>query len=153
MRNNIEVSNYIDEEMILDIEPTSKEQALEMLIEVMRMSPKIKDINQFRQAIFSRENLMSTGIGYGLAIPHARLKSIDDFVIGILRCKEGINYESIDDKPVRIIFMIGASETQDKDYIRLLSKIMIRLKDKELLDKLLHVETSKDIYTLITETE
>lgn len=153
MRSNIEVSHYIDEKMILDTETISKEEALDILIEAMSKSDKIKDINQFRQAIFTRESLMSTGIGYGIAIPHARLKNIDDFVIGILRCKNGINYESIDDKPVRIIFMIGASDTQDKDYIRLLSKLMIRLKDKVMLGKLLEAENTKDIYNLIVETK
>ncbi len=153
MKNNIEVSNFIDEKMILDINKTSKEQALDMLIEAMSNSEKIKDIHQFRQAIFTRENLMSTGIGYGIAIPHARLKNIQDFVIGILRCKEGISYESIDDKPVKLIFMIGASESQDKDYIRLLSKIMIRLKDKELFEQILKVQNTSDIYKLIIETK
>ena len=153
MRNSIEVSCYLKEEMVLDIDFMSKEQALELLIDTIGKSPLIHDVNQFRQAIFTRESLMSTGIGYGIAIPHARLKSIDDFVIGVIRCKEGIPYESIDDKPVKIIFMIGASEKQDKDYIKLLSRLMIRLKDKHIINQLLEASSSKEIYRLITETK
>ena len=92
---------------------------------------------------------MSTGIGYEIAIPHARHKTVKDFVIAIGRKKEGLPYESIDDKPVKLIFMIGASDKQDKDYIRLLSRLVLRLKNPDFLEKVLKAQDPSEIYQLI----
>ena len=96
---------------------------------------------------------MSTGIGYGIAIPHARHKTVTDFVMVMGRKKEGLEYESIDDKPVKLIIMIGASDNQDKDYIKLLSRLMLRLKNKDFVKNILNADNSKEIYSLIKETK
>jgi len=84
-----------------------------------------------------------------LPIPHARHKTIDDFVMALGRKKDGLEYESIDDKPVKLIFMIGASDTQDKDYIRLLARLVLRLKNKIFVNKILAAEDPKEIYNFI----
>ena len=151
MIHNVEVSHFLEELRILDVGKVTKDEALEMMIESICTSPLVKDPKQFHQAIFARENLMSTGIGYGIAIPHIRSSTIDDFVICLLRCREGIDYESIDDIPVKLIFMIGASDHQDKDYLKLLSRLIIRLKDKSITQAILNAQDTKEIYKLITE--
>jgi len=96
---------------------------------------------------------MSTGIGYSIAVPHIRDASVQDFVIALGRKAEGLDYESIDNKPVKLIFMIGASDTQDKDYIRLLSRVVLRLKNKTFVKNLLEAETPEKIYTLIKDQD
>ena len=143
------ISNLVDATRIIDIKSNDKRGALKELLEIIYKDNLITDPKTFSKEIFKREKLMSTGIGYGIAIPHARHKSVKDFVIAIGRKCDGLEYESIDDKPVKLIFMIGASDTQDKDYIKVLSRLVLRLKNQEFVDKLLLAENSSEIYELI----
>ena len=149
MEKILKVSELINEDFIIDIENDNKQDALNELLEVICKNPRITDRKVFSKEIFKREELMSTGIGYQIAIPHARHKTVKDFVIAIGRKREGLEYESIDDKPVKLIFMIGASDKQDKDYIRLLSRLVLRLKNKEFVDKILAAENPTEIYQII----
>lgn len=146
---DIKVYKYLSPDRIIDIKADTKKEALEELIDVIAASPKISDKRKFAKKIFAREKLMSTGIGYGIAIPHIRDDSVNDFVIALGRKKEGLKYESIDMEPVRLIFMIGGNESQKKDYIRLLSKLTLRLKNKEFKNNLLTAETPAKIYQVI----
>lgn len=143
------ISNMVDETRIIDIQSNDKKGALNELLEIICEDDLITDPITFSKEIFKREKLMSTGIGYGIAIPHARHKTVQDFIIAIGRKREGLEYESIDDKPVKLIFMIGASDTQDKDYIKVLSRLVLRLKNQEFVNKMLSAENSSDIYKLI----
>ena len=149
MNNVLKISELINEDFIIDIKSDNKQDALSELLQVICRNPKITDCLIFKKEIFNREKLMSTGIGYEIAIPHARHKTIDDFVMALGRKKDGLEYESIDDKPVKLIFMIGASDTQDKDYIRLLARLVLRLKNKTFVNKILAAEDPKEIYHLI----
>ena len=143
------ISNMVNETQIIDIQSNDKKGALNELLEIICKNDLITDPIIFSKEIFKREKLMSTGIGYGIAIPHARHKTVKDFIIAIGRKREGLEYESIDDKPVKLIFMIGASDTQDKDYIKVLSRLVLRLKNQEFVNKILSAENSSDIYELI----
>ena len=145
----LKVSDLINEDFIIDLKSNNKEDTLNELLDVICKSEKITNSKIFRKEIFKREKLMSTGIGYEIAIPHARHKSVTDFVIALGRKKEGMEYASIDDKPVKLIFMIGASDKQDKDYIKLLSRIVLRLKNQEFVDKLLNAKDPAEMYDLI----
>ena len=145
----VKISNLVNETRIIDIQSNDKRGALKELLEIICKDDLITDSKIFSKEIFKREKLMSTGIGYGIAIPHARHKTVKDFVIAIGRKCDGLEYESIDDKPVKLIFMIGASDTQDKDYIKVLSRLVLRLKNQEFVDKLLLAENPSEIYELI----
>ncbi|HHE37602.1 MAG TPA: PTS sugar transporter subunit IIA [Candidatus Cloacimonetes bacterium] len=149
MESIFKISEMIDEKKIIDIKSDDKKSALNELLEIICKDEKITDEKIFRKEIFKREKLMSTGIGYGIAIPHARHKTVKDFVIALGRKKQGLEYESIDDKPVQLIFMIGASDNQDKDYIKVLSRLVLRLKNPEFVEKVLNAENSKEIYQII----
>ena len=139
----------MDPSRIIDIKSNTKDDALKELSEVICTSDKIKNKELFIKKIFEREKLMSTGIGYGIAVPHIRDKSVEDFVIAFGRKISGLEYDSIDNKPVKLVFMIGASDKQDKDYIRVLSKLVLRLKSKKFVKQLLNAKDSNEIYGLI----
>ncbi len=149
MNKIFKISNMVNETQIIDIQSNDKKGALNELLEIICKDDLITDPKTFSKEIFKREKLMSTGIGYGIAIPHARQKTVKDFVIAIGRKREGLEYESIDDKPVKLIFMIGASDKQDKDYIKVLSRLVLRLKNQKFVDKILSAENPSDIYELI----
>ncbi len=147
----IKISDILQPEYIIDIKSANKHGALQELLDTICQDDRISDEKAFRTAIFDREKLMSTGIGYGIAIPHARHSSVSGFVMAIGRKKDGIPYASIDDKPVKLIIMIGASDKQDKDYIRLLSRLMLRLKNQRLMRKILKTSDPADIYNIIKQ--
>ncbi|MBN2017568.1 MAG: PTS sugar transporter subunit IIA [Candidatus Cloacimonetes bacterium] len=149
MKNLIQIHKYLEPDRIIDIISDNKDEALKELSGIICNSELITDPKLFLKKIYDREKLMSTGIGYGIAVPHIRDKSIQDFVIALGRKVEGLEYESIDNKPVSLIFMIGASDTQDKDYIRLLSRLVLRLKNRSFVQKLLSAQSPQDMYSLI----
>jgi len=147
------ISQYISPERVIDLKGSTKDEALEELLRVTLKSDLVTDKNIIRNAIYAREKLMSTGMGYGIAIPHARHSSVRDFVIAVGRCKNGIPCDSIDDKPVTLFFMIVASDKQDKDYLRLLSRLVLKLKDSELLEKISLAENEQQLYEIIRDAE
>ena len=151
MAKLLNIVDYIAPERIIKLKSTEKKDALKELIDVIVTSDLVTDPKIFKKEIFNREKLMSTGIGYGIAIPHIRHKSVKDFVIAVGISKEGVKYQSIDDKPVHIIFMIGASDKQDKDYIKLLSRLVLRLKDKKFKEDLINAETPEEVYQIIKQ--
>lgn len=149
----LQISDFIDETRIKDLLADNKTDALNEMIDLISSSQNISDITAYKKAILKRESLMSTGIGLGLAIPHAKIPECKDFVIAIGRLKNGIEYDSLDSKPVNLIFMIGASDKQDKEYIRLLSRLVLRLKDKNVQKGLLKAKDTDEIYSIITSSK
>jgi fructose-specific phosphotransferase system IIA component len=149
MSKILNISDYISPERIIQIKSDDKKTALKELISVIVKSEQVTDSKVFEKEIFKREKLMSTGIGYGIAIPHIRHKSIKDFVIAVGISKKGVKYQSIDDQPVHLIFMIGASDKQDKDYIKLLSKLVLRLKDEDFKNQLINASSAEEVYNVI----
>lgn len=118
------------------LEVTTRDAALQSVLELMSSSPCIQDPLELSQAILRREALMSTGIGLGLAVPHVRLSTVSDLTMAVGISVAGIaDYPSLDDKPVHLIFLIAAHATQHTDYLRLLSLISSRAKalDGQLL--------------------
>jgi len=153
MAQLIGIYKYMDTSRIIDITSDNKNDALKELAKVIGTSEMVTDEELFLKKIYEREKLMSTGIGYGIAVPHIRDASVKDFVIALGRKVEGLDYESIDNKPVKLIFMIGASEIQDKDYIRLLSRLVLRLKNRNFVKKLLTASIPEEIYMLILDQD
>ena len=109
MKDIMHISKILQPDMIIDLQSVTKGDALDDLLDVITHSALITDKKKFRKAIKDREKLMSRGIGYGVVVPHARDKTVKDFVIAVDRSAQGVSYEWIDDKPVELIFMIGAS--------------------------------------------
>ncbi len=93
-----EINQFLKPDCVIDLGIVSKEEALMTLVETLCKSQKIENCHLVKQAIIARESLMSTGIGFGIAIPHARFDFLDHFIVGMARCKNGINYESMDKK-------------------------------------------------------
>lgn len=151
MNKNFQLYEFMSSQRIIDIKSDTKDEALREMVEVIAKSDEVSDREIFEKKIFDREKLMSTGIGLGIAVPHIRDDSISNFVIGVGRKKSGIEYGSIDNKPVKLIFMIGASHKQDKEYVRVLSRLVLRLKNKKFMNQLLKTDDPKNIYTLLKE--
>jgi PTS system nitrogen regulatory IIA component len=143
----ISLEKILSPQRILFEKETSKIQTLNRLVDTLAETPEIVDREELRKGIFHREELMSTGIGLGIAIPHVRLASIRDVVMAVAICPSGVKeYESLDNLPVQLVFMIAAGATQHAEHIKLLSFITSRLKNKILLDSLLGAADAEVFY-------
>ncbi len=150
---SLEICSYLRPERVLYLDSADKKQAMEQLLELLCRDDSILDPQKVRQAIWDREKSMSTGIGEGIAIPHARSKAVTDFVVAFALVKNGLDFEAIDGKPVKVIFMIVANDTQDKKYVRLLSRLMLRMKNTELIDQLLNCRDASELYRVLVESK
>ncbi len=119
----------------------NKTGILETLIDTAVSTGKIRDREGFRQAVLDRESLVSTGIGLGIAIPHSKLAGIQEFFIILGLCPRGIDWDSLDKKPVKAVFLIGGPADRQRDYLQILAKLTLFVKNEKRLSELF---TSQD---------
>jgi len=149
--SSIQAESLLSLHRILFLNHSSKRDALLALSENLAAAPQIKNGQELAVEILKREELMSTAIGCGIAIPHVRLSSVTDLVVsvGISRV-DIIGFHPMDDEPVRLVFMIAAAGNQHAYYLQTLSWFSARLKNKELRDSLLKAQTPQEVYNLLT---
>jgi len=136
---------------ILFLNHSSKRDALLTLAENLAAAPQVKNRQELAAEIIKREELMSTAIGCGIAIPHVRLSSVTDLVVSVGVSRTNIvDFSPLDDEPVRLVFMIAAAHNQHAYYLQTLSWFSTRLKNRELREALLKAQTEKQIYDLLT---
>jgi len=132
----------------------NKHDILERLIRIIDNEKLIHDVDVLRRAIFYREELMSTGIGLGVAVPHARIKGLDNFIISIGINKGGIkDYDSIDGIPVKIVIMIISGEKQHRGYLKLLAQIVDIIKKPMVIEELLSVSNAEEVIKILSGDE
>jgi len=136
-------------ERVVFFDTNQKAAALKTLCAALGTSPLIHNEAELEQAIFQREELMSTGIGSGVGVPHVRLDSVDDLImaLGIAR-KPLDDYSSLDEIPVQIVCMVAASGTQHPQYIRALSAISTRLKDETVRKALIGAKDAVSVFQI-----
>jgi len=131
---------------------SNKRDALLALSENLAASPQVKNRQELSTEIIKREELMSTAIGCGIAIPHVRLSSITDLVVSVGVSRTNIvDFCPLDDEPVRLVFMIAAAHNQHAYYLQTLSWFSTRLKNKKLRDSLLQAQTEQQVYELLVK--
>ena len=143
------IADLLTPERIVDLDTVQKSDALRTLTRLIARFSAIPDADLLLQRIIEREALMSTGIGIGIAVPHTRLDGITDFVIALGRSKTGIEYDALGGKPVHLIFMIIAPEISRSEYLKLLARITVRLKDRTFYDAIMTADLPTDIYNLL----
>ena len=141
------LSDLIKKENVVFLETIDMVDTIEVLTENAINNQKIKDKESFKSAVLEREELVSTGIGLGVALPHTKSKDIEEFFIVIGINKEGIDWDAIDRNPVGIVFLIGGPEAEDsqKEYLQIVSKLMLLIKNKERRISLLNSENAQEI--------
>ncbi len=132
------ISKYLDEQLVAFLEVAERNLAIEAIIAMLGKVGKLRDPEAFRSAILEREKIVSTGIGMGVAIPHAKLHGYNDFFIAIgIQEKKGIEWNALDGAPVHLIFMIGGPEKSQAEYLHILSDLTTAIKDSERRKKIL----------------
>ncbi len=145
-------ADYLDSRLVTFLDVSTQEEAIDALIDLSSREGKLQDIKGFRRAIFHREQLVSTGIGMGVAIPHAKMDDLSDFfiVIGIQK-KRGLDWNALDKVPVRLIFMIGGPEGKQNEYLQILSLLTSAIKDTELRKELLKAVSAEEVVSLFSD--
>ncbi len=143
----IKLEDLISKDNVLVLTEKCKEDVLNRLLLCLSDSPNVTDENAVSQAIFKREELMSTGIGLQIAVPHARVSAVTDITVGVALTEgELMDYDSIDSKPVRLVIMIIAREDQHKSHLQALSLLSNRLKCDVLRQRVLESKDANELY-------
>ncbi len=141
------LSDLIKKENVVFLDTPDMTDTIDILVENAIKNKKIKDKDSFKNAVLEREELVSTGIGLGVALPHTKSKDIEEFFMVVGINKEGIDWDAIDRNPVGIVFLIGGPETESsqKEYLQIVSKLMLLIKNKERRVMLLNSETAQEV--------
>lgn len=134
---------------IKKLKSKNKYKAIEELAHSFDGSGLTTNIDSVIKALEERESIMSTGIGYGIAIPHARLASIKNMIFAVGISKKGIEYDSIDNNPVHLVILVLAGEKQHKEYLRLLSSIMTVLKKEKVKERIIASESAEEVIEIL----
>ncbi|MBP5403051.1 MAG: PTS sugar transporter subunit IIA [Treponema sp.] len=147
---SVQIKNILSPDRIVYIKQSTKHDALVELAANLSTAPQVKFAQELETEILKREELMSTAIGRGIAIPHVRLSSITDLVMSVGICKNPIiDFQTIDDVPVQLLIMIGAAYNQHTYYLQTLSFLSAKLKKTELRDALLASTSPEEAYELL----
>jgi nitrogen PTS system EIIA component len=144
----IKISKYLDPQLVTHLDVETRDEALYALVELLYKAGKLQDKNFFYDAIIEREKIVSTGIGMGTAIPHAKLSAFDDFFIAIGVLRKGLDWNALDGAPVRLIFMIGGPDDKQTEYLQILSGLTQAIKDEQIRKKMLTLNSPTDIINL-----
>ena len=149
----IQMQSILSPERIIFLDYPAKRDVLLALSANLATAPQIKNSQELSLEILKREELMSTAIGRGIAIPHVRLQSITDLVVSVgISHIDIVDFNPLDDEPVRLVFMIAAAYNQHADYLQTLSYFSAKLKSRELRESLLHAKTAGEVYGSLTVT-
>lgn len=150
----VQVQNILSPDRILFLNHSKKRDALVAMAENLASAPQVKNRQEIVSEILRREDLMSTAIGRGIAIPHVRLSSVTDLVVSVgISQVDIIDFQSLDDVPVRLLFMIAAAYNQHAYYLQTLSFFSSRLKQTELRVQLMQCKTAQDAYRLLVSQD
>ena len=150
----VQVGNILSPDRVVFLNHTRKRDALVALAEKLATAPQIKSKQELVSELLRREELMSTAIGRGIAIPHVRLSSVTDLVAAVGVSQVDIqDFASFDDSPVRILFMIAAAYNQHAYYLQTLSYFSARFKSQELRESVLAADSTERVYELLTKAE
>lgn len=141
------------ESIILNGTPAGKTEALNQCIDLMAKSGKIADVEKYRKGVFAREEEGTTGIGMGIAIPHCKSDAVTKAGLAAMVVKDGVDFESLDGTPAKIIFLIAAPNTEDNVHLQVLSKLSVMLMDEQFTNSLINAGSVDEFLNIIDSAE
>ena len=133
--------------------PAGKTEALNQCIDLMAKSGKIADVEKYRKGVFAREEEGTTGIGMGIAIPHCKSDAVTKAGLAAMVVKDGVDFESLDGTPAKIIFLIAAPNTEDNVHLQVLSKLSVMLMDEQFTNSLINSGSVDEFLNIIDSAE
>ena len=150
----MKISDILNEQLVVTgLKGNSKEEIIDAMIDIVSTSPRVQDKERVRQAIFDREKIMSTGVGNGFAIPHGKTEAVSDIVAAFAVTEQPIDYQSLDAKPVRLVFLLVGKENMVGPHIKLLSRISRLMNKEDFRKRLLAIKSPKEILDVFKQEE
>jgi len=146
---NVSIADYLDDRLVVFLDVETQPQAIDALVDALDEAHALKNRNVFHQAILNREKIVSTGIGLSVAVPHAKLPGYEDFFIAVgIQSGRGIEWNSLDGSQVHLIFMIGGPDNRQTEYLNILSRLTVAIKDIERRKNVLKATSAKQVIDL-----
>lgn len=141
------------ESIDLNGKATGKTDVLNQCVDLMAKSGKIADVEKYRKGVFEREDEGTTGIGMGIAIPHCKSDAVKKAGLAAMVVKNGVDFESLDGTPAKIIFLIAAPNTEDNVHLQVLSKLSVMLMDEHFTNSLINANSVDEFLSIIDDAE
>lgn len=150
----MKLSKFCDERLIVfDLQGSTKDEVIEGLVDLASSSKMIKDRDELLADIKERESLVTTGVGYGVAFPHAKTRSAKGIVIAFGRSEKGVDFDAMDHQPVRLFFLIAAPEDAIGAHLNVMARLSYLMKSTDNRDKLLQASSPGDVLALIDNVD
>ncbi len=150
----MKITDLINKKSVdLNLPPNDKAKTIDAMVDLMNKGGNLNNKNEYKEAIIARENLSTTGIGEGVAIPHAKSKAVDKAALAAAVSKEGVDYESFDGSLANLIFMIAAPEGANDTHLEVLSRLSTILMDEEFRSNLINASSVDEFIKLIDDKE
>jgi PTS system nitrogen regulatory IIA component len=147
----MKIMNYLSEERVIpDLQGADKSSILKELSSTLVEPCQVTSVEELLQVLLEREKLGSTGIGEGIAIPHGRLKKLRTFFICFGRSLKGVDFDSIDGKPIQLFFLVMAPENSAVENLKLLSRIVTLLKESSFRKRLMDAHSQKELFQILS---
>ena len=144
------LTEVLQEDLVVaELESKDKEDVIKEMASRFVGAGVVKDEKKFVEALREREKIGTTAIGDGIAIPHARTDAVEGLTVVLARSEQGIDFESLDGKPVHLIFMIASSPDINKEYLQILARIARLCKNDKMKNALVKAKDKRAIMNLI----
>lgn len=153
-KTEMRITDVLDEPYIrINLPGNTKEEIINSMIELVANSKNVIDKEKVRQAIFEREKIMSTGVGNGFAIPHGKTDAVKDIVAAFAVTAQPVDYQALDDQPVRLVFLLVGTDSLVGPHIRLLSRISRLMNKESFREEILASKSPQEILDLFRREE
>jgi fructose-specific phosphotransferase system IIA component len=150
----MKLSKFCDETRVdFGLKSTDKDGVIEELVDLVSRSNMVKDRDLLLKDIKERESLVTTGVGYGVAFPHAKTRSVKGIVIAFGRSSTGVDFDAMDHKPVNLFFLIAAPEDAIGAHLNVMARLSYLMKPPENRQKLINAASPGDVLALIDAVE
>lgn len=145
----IRLGEFLTPERAVDLRSRTKDAALMELVETLASADEVKNREKVLDAVRERERIVSTGIGLGVAVPHAKIPEVSEFLLAYGRSRDGIDFASIDDRPVHhIVLIVGPPDRQPR-YLQFLASVTLTLKRADLRRQLELATSTSDLHRIL----
>ncbi|NRT88371.1 PTS fructose transporter subunit IIABC [Clostridium beijerinckii] len=137
----------------LNFNPNTKEQCINELVDLMDKTGNLNNKEEYKKAILAREELSTTGIGDGIAIPHGKTSAVKKASLAAAICKKGVDYDSLDGQPAHLFFMIAVPDNNDNLHLEVLARLSTILMDESFRTSLVNCSDKEEFLRLIDKKE
>lgn len=148
----MDITQLLAADRIITLKTETKDDALKALVKVLGKTSAVAKEKELAKAIMERERILSTGVGSGIAVPHAKIASVREFVAALGISKAGVPFDSQDHLPVHIMIMVAGPEGQNEEYLRILARFTHILKSEQTQKRILEAKKPEQVMAILGET-